>query len=79
MIKENGGTFMQQARNTQYVIAGTESKHGDHCLQDAVYWLDHGTDILVQGIIRQGIYDVILPQWIADCVEKQDLIPLQPK
>lgn len=37
MIKENGGTFMQQARNTQYVIAGTESKHGDHCLQDAVY------------------------------------------
>lgn len=36
-------------------------------------------DILVQGIIRQGIYDVILPQWIIDCVEKQDLIPLQPK
>ncbi|CDH52455.1 dna ligase 4 [Lichtheimia corymbifera JMRC:FSU:9682] len=57
MIKENGGTFMQQARNTQYVVA----------------------DILVQGIIRQGIYDVILPQWIVDCVEKQDLIPLQPK
>lgn len=36
MIKENGGTFMQQARNTQYVVAGTESKHGFHCLQDAV-------------------------------------------
>lgn len=31
MIKENGGTFMQQARNSQYVIAGTESKHAYHC------------------------------------------------
>lgn len=35
--------------------------------------------IVVKGIIRQGTHDVILPQWIVDCVEKQDLIPLQPK
>ncbi|RUS15634.1 hypothetical protein BC937DRAFT_92197 [Endogone sp. FLAS-F59071] len=35
--------------------------------------------IRVRGLINRGTRDIIKPQWIFDCVENQDVIPLQPK
>ena len=34
---------------------------------------------VVDGIISKSGKDIVLPKWIIDCVQEQDLVPLAPK
>ena len=34
---------------------------------------------VVAGIISKSGKDIVLPKWITDCVQEQDVVPLAPK
>ncbi|OZJ05239.1 hypothetical protein BZG36_02293 [Bifiguratus adelaidae] len=63
LIKQNGGNFYQHE----------DAKQGMYVLAGDT------KQIRVKALISKREKDIIRPQWIVDCIQRQDILPLQPK
>jgi hypothetical protein len=37
------------------------------------------TALKVQNLMQKGTFDIVHLKWILDCVEKESLLPLEPR
>ncbi|KAI9322804.1 ATP dependent DNA ligase domain-containing protein [Dichotomocladium elegans] len=81
----SGLTFCVATGDNKYTKHDLEAlikENGGAFIQQAraaQYIIAGDQNIIVQAIISQKMHDVIIPQWLVDCVESQDMVPLSPK
>nr|CAG8456310.1 14201_t:CDS:10 [Entrophospora candida] len=63
IIKEHGGRFFQHH----------EAQHNMYILADTT------SNIRIRNLIEREKYDIIKPQWVLDCIDVMEVIPLGPK
>lgn len=84
-IKANGGSFAQVANSRkpgQFVVYDGQSIREFSVQVTALLYVL--TLYVVQAydiklIMNKGVFDIIRPQWIKDCVTKGELLPLKKK